>query len=340
VTQSPGKFNVSVALATFNGEAWLPKQLDSILDQTWPVDEIVIRDDGSTDHTCEIIKRFQDCGAVATLVLESDGNLRSTTNFERIIRHCSGDIIFLADQDDAWAPQKVERICNAFADHPEIGFVFSNADVVDDSLNSLGYDLWSSVYFVPPRRGSEYFNLLPCLIQRNVVTGATMAFRSSFRDRIPIAPPGWFHDEWIAWCLSLVAPAYAINEPLIQYRQHPSQQIGASRPGIWSTLARWRNKHGVDFNESLLTQLRRIAAMQQTLVEHLTDSQVTNEYTKRILADADRQLDEIQQHLTTRIRIRKSSISGLADWVQEIMSGRYHKFGSGWGTSIRDILRA
>ncbi len=98
----------SVAMCTYNGESYLDEQLQSILEQTEPIDEIVICDDGSIDKTLSIIEKFIKAGTPIRLILNQK-NLGYTRNFEKAICLCSGDIIFLADQDDIWMPEKVKK---------------------------------------------------------------------------------------------------------------------------------------------------------------------------------------------------------------------------------------
>jgi len=97
------KFNkntISVALCTYNGELYLREQLESILKQTFPPDEIIICDDGSTDTTIKILEEFRRKSFIPVKVYYNKENLGVSKNFEKAISLCSGDIIFLSDQDD------------------------------------------------------------------------------------------------------------------------------------------------------------------------------------------------------------------------------------------------
>ena len=103
----------SVAIATYNGEKYIREQLLSILNQTVPVDEIVVSDDGSNDNTLNIIKEFHD----SRIVIYEESHLGVKQNFGNAISKTTGDIIFLADQDDVWERDKlvsgVNKIKNA-----------------------------------------------------------------------------------------------------------------------------------------------------------------------------------------------------------------------------------
>lgn len=155
----------------------------------------------------------------------NEKNLGPTKNFEKAISLCSGDIIVLSDQDDVWMPQKLEKLERALKDHPEAGYVFSDAIIVDEKLRPLGYTMWESISFtIHERKHFQKGYQLDILLKRNVVTGATMAFRSKIRDWVLPIPEQWIHDAWISILASaLGARGTFIEEPLIQYRQHSMQ---------------------------------------------------------------------------------------------------------------------
>ena len=113
-------------MCTYNGAEFLQAQLESILAQTRPPDEIVVCDDGSTDDTEAVLKRFS--GLVLHL---NKQNLGSVKNFEQAIGLCTGDIIALSDQDDVWREDKLHSIEQAFRKTPTAGLVFSDAEIVD-----------------------------------------------------------------------------------------------------------------------------------------------------------------------------------------------------------------
>ena len=143
------------------------------------------------------------------------------------------------------------------------------------------------------------------LVKRNLVTGATMAFRAEHRDLIlPIAGT-WVHDGWFALLLAAVAPCIAIDEPLIAYRQHPGQQIGA----IKKSLARRFLRAMREDSRDLETIARNYEAAGRRLAEfrrRLTDD--------RIL----RLLEEKVEHLCGRGRDALFDRSAIADHPQRV----------------------
>src|SRR5437868_6261824 len=115
---------ISVALCTYNGEKYLPDQLASYLKQERLPDELVICDDGSSDNTVEIIKRFATEAPFPVQLHVNENNLGSTKNFEKAFQLCQGEIITPSDQDDVWHEKKLLQLERAFKEHPQIGLVF------------------------------------------------------------------------------------------------------------------------------------------------------------------------------------------------------------------------
>lgn len=226
------RLSLSIALATYNGERYLAEQLDSIIRQTRPPDELVISDDASVDATRAIVLDFARHAPFPVRLLTNSERLGSTRNFEVAISACDGDIIFLCDQDDVWYPDKIALMEKRFMDDPGVGVVFTDADVVDQNLHPLGLRLWEAVRFRPWEQiRFEAGDAFSVLLRRYVVTGATMAFRSCYRDILLPIPDIWVHDAWIAMLIGATSNLAALPTPLIAYRQHGANQIGIPRPG-------------------------------------------------------------------------------------------------------------
>ncbi|HZB45894.1 MAG TPA: glycosyltransferase family 2 protein, partial [Pyrinomonadaceae bacterium] len=198
----------SVAMCTYNGARFLREQLDSIAAQTRPPDELVVCDDRSTDSTTALVEEFASSAAFPVRLHVNTENLGSTKNFERAVRLCTGDLIALADQDDVWLPEKLKLSEEALARSPRVGLVFTDAEVVDAALAPLGFTLWQRIDFSANekariRRGRGF----DVLLEHNVVTGATMAFRAELRPLVlPIPTEGrLIHDGWIALLAAAVS---------------------------------------------------------------------------------------------------------------------------------------
>lgn len=110
-----GKEKVSVVMCTYNGEKYLKEQLDSILSQTYPIDEIVIQDDCSTDNTVGILRAYERENSNIHVYANAQ-NLGINDNFWAAMNRAANELIAISDQDDIWLPDKIERQMNAIGD--------------------------------------------------------------------------------------------------------------------------------------------------------------------------------------------------------------------------------
>jgi glycosyltransferase involved in cell wall biosynthesis len=219
---------LSVALCTYNGELFLKEQLDSILNQTLAVDEIIICDDKSTDTTIAIVKEYQEKYSEIISIYENETTLRSVKNFEKAISLCTGDMIFLSDQDDIWVNTKTEKYCEFFNQNPTIQVLASNGYCIDEkSVVSEKYSLWDISDFLREQGVKiDYFKTITYF--SNIATGASMALRKEILPEILPFPviKDLHHDEWIAIIASSKNAFEMLNEKYFYYRIHQHQQIG------------------------------------------------------------------------------------------------------------------
>lgn len=222
---------LSVALCTYNGESFLAEQLASILDQTIPVDEVIVCDDGSTDSTLSILEFFANEHANKIIVLKNDANKGTVKSFERGIKECSGDIIFLSDQDDIWYKNKVELLLLAFEKDKKSLLFFSDADLIDELGRSLPESLWAKWKFDAKQQAywSTNNKAFSSLINGdNKITGATVAFKRRLKDYMfPFdLPKNVWHDTWLGIVAAGLGGLRFIAQPTMKYRIHKQQQIG------------------------------------------------------------------------------------------------------------------
>jgi glycosyltransferase involved in cell wall biosynthesis len=196
----------TVVLATWQGERYLGEQLDSILPQLAPEDEIVISDDASTDRTLQIVAQRRD---LRIRVLANETRVGYVANFQRAIDHSRGDYVFFSDQDDVWLPHKVSTLQMAMQTN---ACVASDAIVVDDRLNPLHRS-----YF--ELRGARNFSRLSIYLKPRIV-GATLACRREFLNRLLPFPAGIPHDFWLTFNAAFDGTLAVIPTPLILYRRH------------------------------------------------------------------------------------------------------------------------
>ncbi len=316
----------SVALATYNGSRFLAEQLESILGQNHPVDEIVLSDDQSHDETTRIARTLlENQSQVAFRILENVENLGIVRNFENAISACRGDVIFLCDQDDYWLPQKTERLLDAFARNPDTLLAYSDATLVGADRQPLGSTQSSALRVTRRERDLvESGHAFEALIHRNLVTGATAALRRGLFELSRPLPREWVHDEWIALIASSLGPITFIDEPLIEYRQHEGNEIGLRRIGLLERLEMHFNPRG-DF---CMREAERI----RILLERLA--------TLGTRVDP-RKLDMLRErivHFQFRGNLPKAHSSRIGPIARETLSGRYFEHGRGLRSIVRDLF--
>ncbi len=231
---------IGVALCTYNGARYLQAQLDSILDQDLPVNEVMIGDDGSSDQTLQLLQAFvpraQALG-IRVEIVQHAHNLGYVRNFADALMRCQADILFLCDQDDVWHPGRVRRYVQRFRAGPALLLLHSDARLVDAQGAPLGQRLMEVLKVHLAEVELERDGLAAdVILQRNFVTGATCALRRRLVVGSLPVPAGWSHDEWLAVHASLRKGLDMLAEPTIDYRQHGNNQIGASRRGFLQRL--------------------------------------------------------------------------------------------------------
>ncbi len=211
--------NISIVMATYNGEKYLVEQLDSLRDQTKPAYEVIIQDDGSTDSTKELVKTYiSDNGLESSWTfIENEVNLGYAENFKTATYKATGDIICFCDQDDIWHLDKLERIEQAFIENSNIkvlcshftpfitGETFSELRDVSNEIND------GSIEKIEFNQKNMFLDSLGC----------AMALRREFVEE---TKQYWYeglaHDEY-AWKLALcVDGLYWLNESLLDRRHH------------------------------------------------------------------------------------------------------------------------
>lgn len=212
--------NISVAMAVYNGGKYLREQLDSILKQLDEMDEVIISYNDSTDDTLKILGEYvKKYEIIKVYHWEEKGVI---SNFENAIKHCTNEYVFLADQDDVWTDNKVEKVMDAFNSDKTILTVMHNCEYVDDELNSLGKDLFSD------RKVKLGFwkNLI-----MNSYQGSCMAFRKDLTPFItPMPRTVAMHDQWIGLLAERAGHIKFLSESLMKYRRHDNSRTGNHVP--------------------------------------------------------------------------------------------------------------
>ncbi len=257
------KYSISVAICTYNGEQFIESQLESICSQNYPVDEIVICDDGSTDKTVQKANDFLKEHFQEYRIIENQQNLGFRKNFEKAIGITQGEIIFLCDQDDVWKKDKVEKMVEAFQVNNKCLMVFSDAELVDEKLNIKPMSLWKSIYFDKHAKTLNWWELL---LKGYYVTGATMAVKRELYVRAYPFPESWYHDGWLAINAAIYGEIAALPDKLIFYRQHTSNQVG-TETDIKDRLKKKKETLESDIQDQI--NLHKVAeSRMQTLIDY------------------------------------------------------------------------
>ena len=269
----------------------------------------------------------------------NDANIGSNKNFEKAISLCEGEIIALCDQDDFWQTDKLEKISASFDGNENIGYVFSDADVVDENLTPLGITLWDSFGFRGEFRekfdGGDQVN---CFLRQQLVTGATMAFRAELKNIVMPFPVDtiWLHDGWIAFMASATgALGMPLPDKLILYRQHSAQQAGILSSVKRSTRARWDSFKGDKLRKADTWRMHADSYLYS--VERLMT--VNQEDKKKTISVATEEIKQAALHFSNRATIY--STSGFEKFyilLEEALSGRYRKFANPYKSIFSDIF--
>jgi glycosyltransferase involved in cell wall biosynthesis len=224
---------ISICIATYNGAAYIYEQLSSILISLKYSNiedfEVIISDDGSLDLTIAILKNFSD-PRIFILKGPGEGVIR---NFELLVNTASGDVIFLSDQDDVWAIDKIAISLNGLKNND---LVVSDALIVDEKLNLIKY----SFFDINNSKPGLLLNLF-----KNSYIGCCMCFKKSALIKskcMPFPKDIPMHDWWIGLCFEIYADIIFLKKPLIQYRRHKQNLTGSSLSSRVSYFKRigWR----------------------------------------------------------------------------------------------------
>lgn len=252
-------YKIQILLSTFNGEKFLVRQLDSLLDQDYPDFYICIRDDGSSDNTCAILSEYQSKHANISVVYAD--NIGVLSSYFELIKQAGADFYALCDQDDIWLPEKLSRGVSkiSLCDNPSASLYCSALQFVDSNLELIGST-------APPR-----YQCLENAVMENIATGCTVIFGESLRTLFLQAEPDnmHMHDWWLYLLASAFGNIVYDPESHVLYRRHEntvtgiqlksSRTIAARLKGLWGFIVNKRQLHGLNqsikFGQTYAAQL-------------------------------------------------------------------------------------
>lgn len=209
---------ISVIIATYNGEKFLKEQFDSIKNQTFVPDEVIIRDDGSTDGTVEFIEKYiEKYNLKSWKIIRNIKNLGWRKNFIQLLQDSTGEIIFLSDQDDVWDLNKIEKMYIEMENRSEVLLCSCNYRIINQSNKKV---------HIPKYKSIRQENLDKVILTKKIEQlrpGNTYAVRRMFlpyiyrffkiNENIP-------HDSAIEYSAKLLNGMYILPETLTSWRIH------------------------------------------------------------------------------------------------------------------------
>jgi glycosyltransferase involved in cell wall biosynthesis len=323
---------VSVALCTCNGEAYLSEQVASILNQTVLPTQIVLSDDASHDRSIELFEHALEQAKVSRLdvseidivILRNRAALGVTGNFEQAISHCTGDLIALCDQDDLWVPHRLERMHEEFIQDPDLLLLFTDSRLVDATGLPLSHSTFQALRVSDHEKELVHSGrALDVFVRRNLVTGATTLFRRELFEKARPFPDSWVHDEWLGIVAAAAGRVDFLSEVLTDYRQHGSNEIGAQKTG-------WRHYVGrIVFSRTERND--RLFARAKNMADH-PYFQKANDATREVASEKLR-------HEVARQALPAPRIKRIGRVLAEVKTGRYRRFGLGVQDVVRDLLQ-
>lgn len=228
-------------MATYNGAAYLEEQLQSLFSQTYTNWVLLASDDGSADETLQIIQHYQkNYPDKIKLLPPSEKKLGSTFNFSRLLQSSTEDYTMLCDQDDVWVANKIKlQMQEMLKMETEYGkdfplLVCSDLAIVDEQLQTL-----QPSFFRYRKQTTNILNDSYKLIAHSTITGCTMLLnKAAVKIAVPIKIKNFQQDHWISMHVAYYGKISCIDLPLVLYRQHSNNVVGASRINLNYLLSR------------------------------------------------------------------------------------------------------
>lgn len=274
---------IDIVLASYNGERFIEEQIRSIqknINYDQLVARVIIVDDGSTDNTESIVTKLLIKDPKIEWQINTSNLHGPSNNFAFGLAQTTSEYIMLSDQDDIWLP---EKISTSFAEiqslqtlhSSKVGsidgsiplLVFSDKLIVDEQLNLI-----SNSYFSLKKIPENWHLNFNRLCQQNVASGCTMLFnRSLLRLALPIPKTAYMHDWWLVLVANYCGQVSLIPQPLIKYRQHQHNSIGANKVSKWQLITQF-NQHLHKFKHSFVKTSKQAQAFELFINKHTLKS--------------------------------------------------------------------
>jgi len=261
---------IFIILSTHDAGRHLKSQIESIQTQSYSNWRLLVRDDDSTDGTIERIAAYANSDSrISSLPEDRHGRLGAAASYSCLIEAAlarGAQWIALADQDDVWNPNKLERQVRVLFENPsspeQPRLLHTDLEVVDENLKPISDSFLAYA-------GLRHVDTDPLrtLIIQNFVTGCSCLFSRGLAARsVPIPREAIMHDWWLALNAVAWGKIEFLSTSTAQYRQHPGNQIGAKsyRRSIWTLVGR-----SVGFRRSDMDELVAIVRQARAFRDHL-----------------------------------------------------------------------
>ena len=310
---------ISIAMATYNGERFLLEQLQSIALQTCLPFELVVCDDGSSDHTINILETFTKQAPFRVRIFENSERLGYGDNFLRAANLCEGDWIGFCDQDDIWLPEKCEVVADVLRRNSGILAVTHSADVVGQDLQKTGRRL-------PDFKRDMIVDALELPLLGHFFGFSTVfsrflvdQFAQSPRPVHPVNPSiRQSHDQWIYVLANSLGRTARISRSLALYRRHDATVSGDHAPTAFRAMLSQSLKTGTT---AYLHQARYLSECATYLEKIVNGSRGTD---AERLRNAARLFAEFSSATRERSAIYSRDIPArFKSFYKLILTGRY-----------------
>lgn len=319
------KTKISIAMATYNGSKFLFEQLESFSKQTRQPDELVVCDDGSTDQTLEILYKFQEDAPFEVKILKNSENLGVGRNFAKALSHCSGDILFMSDQDDFWFESKLERIQDILTRNSRIQVICNDQINAREDLSHEG------VSRLARRRARGYRD-------ETFTTGCCTAIRKDWlKFTLPFGVRGF--DIWTNRLAYLAGAWQLLDEPLQFYRRH-GENVS---PGVGAEVEKINKKDKPQrahrSNEETIALWEREIQFDTVYAERLEKiAMEAPDYSRTANASAV-QLKRKTKALQERLDLIKEPVwRRPVPLIRMVVQGKYRNF-NGLKSAVVDLAR-
>ncbi len=271
----------AILVATYNGEKYLDVQLQSIIDQTFESFVCYIQDDGSNDGTIDIIRKYESLYPEKFIFLPPKQGLGAARNFlslaDYVRKNTEEPYIFFCDQDDYWAPTKIERQIELLKTNERVLqplLVYCDQEIVDGDLNTIAA---SGMHYIKRKAGVD--DSFKRLTFWNCAAGCTLCFN---RCLLNVAIDGLDIDRVVMhdWWFMLVARCYGnilyVDEPLMKYRQHGYNALGANDKSFCRRVRKYLHAFRKSVNRKKAHVLK--SEIQIGALHHLNGKDYSNKY--------------------------------------------------------------